>query len=173
MNGGMPWTRTTLPVQGAHCLANRSGPLVRLTFQIGLPSRSSTERRLVGVGRLALPRLFGFEPKRSAIPCEPHAGLPSRSSTSEGWCILEMPPSEVPGRAVSEDAAASWSAAALCRFAIYAQKTVLTLLAPKPKRQPPSLRYGGPGRAGALQKLRHVVVHPHTAQPALSLSNEP
>jgi hypothetical protein len=36
---------------------------------------------------------------------------------------------------VSEDAAASWSAAALCRFAIYAQKTVLTLLAPKPKRQ--------------------------------------
>src|SRR5580765_8184793 len=61
-------------------------------------------------------------------------------------CILEMPPSEVPGRAVSEDAAASWSAAALCRFAIYAQKTVLTFLAPKPKRQ----------RAGALQKLRHV-----------------
>ena len=59
-----------------------------------------------------------------------------------------MPPSEVPGRAVSEDAAASWSAAALCRFAIYAQKTVLTLLAPKPKRQPPSLRYGGPERAG-------------------------
>ncbi|HXI54188.1 MAG TPA: hypothetical protein VNH84_21900, partial [Candidatus Saccharimonadales bacterium] len=43
------------------------------------------------------------------------------------------------------------------RFAIYAKKTVLTLLAPKPKRQPPSLRYGGPGRAGALQKLRHVV----------------
>src|SRR5580765_5476071 len=85
MNGGMPWTRTTLPVQGAHCLANRSGPLVRLTFQIGLPSRSSTERRLVGVGRLALPRLFGFEPNRSAIPCEPHAGLPSHSSTSEGW----------------------------------------------------------------------------------------
>src|SRR6187455_737531 len=35
MNGGMPWTRTTLPFQGAHCLANRSGPLVRLTFQIG------------------------------------------------------------------------------------------------------------------------------------------
>ncbi len=65
-------------------------------------------------------------------------------------CILEMPPSEVPGRAVSEDAAASWSAAALCRFAIYAQKTVLTLLAPKPKRQ----------RAGALQKLRHVVAPP-------------
>ena len=28
----------------------------------------------VGVGRLALPRLFGFEPNRSAIPCEPHAG---------------------------------------------------------------------------------------------------
>ena len=52
--------------------------------------------------------------------------------------------------AVSEDAAASWSAAALCRFAIYAQKTVLTLLAPKPKRQ----------RAGALQKLRHVVAPP-------------
>src|SRR6478736_1139406 len=65
-------------------------------------------------------------------------------------CILEMPPSEVPGRAVSEDAAASWSAAGLCRFAIYAQKTVLTLLAPKPKRQ----------RAGALQKLRHVVAPP-------------
>ncbi|HXI53702.1 MAG TPA: hypothetical protein VNH84_19445, partial [Candidatus Saccharimonadales bacterium] len=37
-----------------------------------------------------------------------------------------------------------------CRFAIYAQKTVLTLLAPKPKRQ----------RAGALQKLRHVVAPP-------------
>src|SRR2546429_3316212 len=41
MNGGMPWTRTALPFQGAHCLANRSGSLVRLTFQIGLPSRSS------------------------------------------------------------------------------------------------------------------------------------
>jgi len=27
---------------GAHCLANRPGTLVRLTFQIGLPSRSST-----------------------------------------------------------------------------------------------------------------------------------
>src|SRR5882672_6477232 len=66
MNGGMPWTRTTLPVRGAHCLANRSGTLVRLTFQIGLPSRSSTERRLVGVGRLALPRLFDLESNRSA-----------------------------------------------------------------------------------------------------------
>lgn len=32
--GGMPWTRTTLPVWGAHCLANRSGALVRLTFQM-------------------------------------------------------------------------------------------------------------------------------------------
>lgn len=32
---GMPWTRTTLPSQGAHCLANRSGSLVRLTFQNG------------------------------------------------------------------------------------------------------------------------------------------
>ena len=75
-------------------------------------------------------------------------------------CILEMPPSEAPGRGVSEDASASWSAAAMCRFAIYAQKTVLTLLAPKPNRQPPSLRYGGPRRAGALQKLRHVVAPP-------------
>ena len=25
------------------------------------------------MGRIALPRLFGFEPKRSAIPVEPHA----------------------------------------------------------------------------------------------------
>src|SRR5438046_5239934 len=40
-DGGMPWTCTTLPFQGAHCLANKSGSLVRLTFQIGLPSRSS------------------------------------------------------------------------------------------------------------------------------------
>lgn len=40
---------------------------------------------MVGVGRLALPRLFGFEPNRSAIPGEPHAGSPSRSSTNEGW----------------------------------------------------------------------------------------
>src|SRR5437899_2667033 len=29
--------------------------------------------KVVGVGRLALPRLFGFEPNRSAIPGEPHA----------------------------------------------------------------------------------------------------
>src|SRR5580765_6210674 len=61
-----------------------------------------------------------------------------------------MPPSEAPGRPVPEDAAAAWSAAGLCRFAIYAQRTVLTLIGPKPKRQ----------RAGALQKLRHVVAPP-------------
>jgi hypothetical protein len=42
-----------------------------------------SERRLVGVGRLALPRLFGFEPKRSDIPVEPHAGVPRRSSENE------------------------------------------------------------------------------------------
>ena len=34
-SGGMPWTRTTLSFQRAHCLANRSGSLVRLTFQNG------------------------------------------------------------------------------------------------------------------------------------------
>jgi len=28
---------------------------------------------VVGMGRIALPRLFGFEPKRSSIPVEPHA----------------------------------------------------------------------------------------------------
>src|SRR5207244_8229163 len=42
MNGGMPWTRTTLPFRGAHCLANRSGSLVRLTFQIGPRGRTRT-----------------------------------------------------------------------------------------------------------------------------------
>ena len=32
-NGGMPWTCTTLPgFRGAHCLADRPGALVRLTF---------------------------------------------------------------------------------------------------------------------------------------------
>src|SRR5271157_1133746 len=78
----------TLPFPGAHCLANRPGALLRLTFQIALPGRSlkrSGERRLVGVGRLALPRLFDLESNRSAFPGEPHAGLPSRSSASEGW----------------------------------------------------------------------------------------
>jgi hypothetical protein len=72
-------------------------------------------------------------------------------SAADCWGgILEMPPAEAPGLGVSADASASWSAAALCRFAIYAKKTVLTLLAPKPKRQ----------RAGALQRLRHVVAPP-------------
>ena len=36
--------------EGTTSLAPRPGTLVRLTFQNGLPSRSSTERRLVGVG---------------------------------------------------------------------------------------------------------------------------
>jgi len=40
---------------------------------------------MVGVGGIALPRLFDLESNRSAIPGEPHAGLPSRSSASEGW----------------------------------------------------------------------------------------
>ena len=43
--------------EGTHCLANRPGSLARLAFQ-----------KMVGVGRLALPRLFGFEPNRSAVP---------------------------------------------------------------------------------------------------------
>src|SRR5438552_1195778 len=36
----------------------------------GTATRHSVEsfRKLVGVGRLALPRLFGFEPNRSSIP---------------------------------------------------------------------------------------------------------
>ena len=50
----------------------------RLACPVGIPN-------LVGVGRLALPRLFGFESNRSALPGEPHAGLPSRSSTSKDW----------------------------------------------------------------------------------------
>jgi len=41
---GMPWTRTTLPFQGAHCLANRSGPLVRLTFQTGRRGETCTPK---------------------------------------------------------------------------------------------------------------------------------
>jgi hypothetical protein len=50
----------------------------RFACPVGIPN-------LVGVGRLALPRLFGFESNRSALPGEPHAGLPSRSSTSKDW----------------------------------------------------------------------------------------
>jgi hypothetical protein len=38
----MPWIRTTPPFPGAHCLANRPGPLVRLTFQNGTAWGSST-----------------------------------------------------------------------------------------------------------------------------------
>ena len=37
-----------------------------------------------------------------------------------------MPPSEVPGRAVSEDAPASWSAAALCRFVLARESSALS-----------------------------------------------
>ena len=36
-----------------------------------------TDPKVVGVGRLALPRLFGFEPNRSDVPGKPHA---------ENWC---------------------------------------------------------------------------------------
>ena len=43
-SGGMPWTRTTPPFQGAHCLANRSGSLVRLTFQIGRRGETCTPK---------------------------------------------------------------------------------------------------------------------------------
>jgi hypothetical protein len=49
---------------GSICLANSPGSLVRLAFLV----------KVVGVGRLALPRLFGFEPNRSAVPGKPHAG---------------------------------------------------------------------------------------------------
>ena len=59
--------------EGTHCLAHRPGTL------------AGGHSKLVGVGRLALPRLFGFEPNRSAIPGQPHAGSSSRSSKSEGW----------------------------------------------------------------------------------------
>ena len=43
-NGGMPWTCTTLPgFRGAHCLADRPGALVRLTFlETGPRGRSCT-----------------------------------------------------------------------------------------------------------------------------------
>ena len=43
-NGGMPWTCTTLPgCRGAHCLADRPGALVRLTFlETGPRGRSCT-----------------------------------------------------------------------------------------------------------------------------------
>ena len=43
-NGGMPWTCTTHPFPGAHCLANRPGPLVRLTFPIGRRGETCTPK---------------------------------------------------------------------------------------------------------------------------------
>src|SRR4029077_814603 len=86
MGGGMPWTRTTLPFQGAHCLANRSGSLVRLTFQIGrrgetcnpkavsILSRTGllfpVNHTLVGDPGLAPGRLGDFKSPGSAIPAE-------------------------------------------------------------------------------------------------------
>ena len=48
--------------EGTHSLAPRPGAL------------AGGHSKLVGVGRLALPRLFEFESNRSAIPDEPHAG---------------------------------------------------------------------------------------------------
>jgi 5-methylcytosine-specific restriction endonuclease McrA len=48
--------------EGTHSLASRPGAL------------AGGHSKLVGVGRLALPRLFEFESNRSAIPDEPHAG---------------------------------------------------------------------------------------------------
>ena len=72
----MPWTRTTLPFQGAHCLANRSGPLVRLTFQIGLPSRRSEHETRRVIARL---RPAGLRGGSLALRCAP----------SEGWCIRQ------------------------------------------------------------------------------------
>src|SRR6266480_1687369 len=86
MNGGMPWTRTTLPFQGAHCLANRSGSLVRLTLQIwsawgdlhsqGCSGLSRTgllfpvNHTPVGDPGLAPGRLGDFKSPGSAIPAE-------------------------------------------------------------------------------------------------------
>ena len=62
---------------GTHCLANRPGTL------------AGGHSKLVGVGRLALPRLFGFEPNRSAIPGQPHAGRrPGTCLHPEGAAIL-------------------------------------------------------------------------------------
>src|SRR2546428_6965667 len=85
-HGGMPWTRTTLPVRGAHCLANRSGPLVRLTFQVwsawgDLPSQGCSilsrtgllfpvNHTPVGDPGLAPGRLGDFKSPGSAVPAE-------------------------------------------------------------------------------------------------------
>ena len=75
--------------EGTHCLANRPGSLDQLTFQVGADVRSGehavepsaslspdqnhkrsipVQAKMVGVGRLALPRLFDLESNRSAIP---------------------------------------------------------------------------------------------------------
>jgi hypothetical protein len=43
---GMPWTRTTRSLRGAHCLANKPGPLGRLTFH--MVRRTETPRAKIG-----------------------------------------------------------------------------------------------------------------------------
>src|ERR1700722_9942361 len=56
--------RGLAPLAQRHALVSTEARFLdRLTFQI----------KLVGVGRIALPRLFGLEPNRSAVPGEPHA----------------------------------------------------------------------------------------------------
>src|SRR3989442_2280044 len=86
MNGGMPWTRTTLPVQGAHCLANRSG----ITRPVDIPNWSAwgdlhsqgcsglsrtgllfpVNHTPVGDLGLAPGRLGDFKSPGSAVPAE-------------------------------------------------------------------------------------------------------
>ena len=50
--------RGLAPLARRHALVSTEA---RLACPVGIP-------KMVGVGRLALPRLFGFEPNRSAVP---------------------------------------------------------------------------------------------------------
>ncbi len=88
--GGMPWTRTTLPIPGAHCLANRPGPLVRLTFQIGLPSRSSESEGWCPWQDLHL-HCRRFELRASALGYTGDSGAPGQICTDTARGLSPSP----------------------------------------------------------------------------------
>src|SRR5919197_3629584 len=70
--------RGLAPLARGHALVSTEA---RSACPVGIPD-------LVGVGRLALPRLFDLESNRSAVPGEPHAGRRPETCTRKALTIL-------------------------------------------------------------------------------------